>query len=93
MSEPKQILVRALRKAADDIEVGNCEVSDDQAIHAASLFAHRPLSKEQACRYLNMSRAKFDKKVKLKELPKGRKVVGNKELKWYQDELDEYIKK
>jgi len=81
MQEIKSVLIKALRRAADDIELGLCEISDEEALNTISLFAHRPLSKEQACRYLNMSRATFDKKVKLGELPRGRKVVGYKELR------------
>lgn len=87
MSEPKRLLVRTLRKVADDIEVGNCEITDEEAIHAASLFAHRPMNKDQACRYLNMSRSKFDTKIRQGLLPKGKKIAGSKELKWFEDEL------
>ena len=56
-----------------------------------SIVAHEPLSKEQACRYLNISKRKFDYLVADKKLPKGRKRVGLKELCWWKDELDNYL--
>lgn len=55
------------------------------------MLTHKPLSKDQACSYLNMSRSKFDQLVKEGKLPKGRKRRGFKELVFYQDELTEYI--
>lgn len=51
-------------------------------------MTHVAVSKEKACRHLNMSRSKFDSKVLEGIIPKGRKRVGFKELVWYLDELD-----
>jgi predicted DNA-binding transcriptional regulator AlpA len=39
-----------------------------------------------------MSRSKFDSLVKDGLLPKGKKRRGFKELVWYEDELNEYIR-
>lgn len=80
-------LAKYLRKIANDIEQGTCEVSDEQAFKIMSVISHRPLSKEQACSMMNMSRSKFDELVRSKIIPKGRKKRGFKELCWYEDEL------
>lgn len=48
----------------------------------------RRVSKYEACRYLNMSRAKFDRYVADGRLPHGRKTAGFKELSWSLSELD-----
>ena len=55
------------------------------------IIAHESLSKEQACRHLNVSRSRFDDLIREKKLPKGRKVSGFKELRWYRDELEKAI--
>lgn len=84
----KKLVVKLMREKADAIEVGNCALTSDEAMSIMSAISHEAMSKEQACRYLNMSRSKFDDKVARKELPKGRKRVGHKELDWWKDELD-----
>jgi hypothetical protein len=45
------------------------------------------MSKEQACQYLNLSISRFDDYVRMGKVPKGKKVVGFKELRWFEDEL------
>lgn len=87
----KKIVVKALRDKADEIDVGNSNLTSDEAMSIMSTIAHEALSKEQACRHLNIGRSKFDGKVANKELPKGRKRVGHKELDWWKDELDAWI--
>lgn len=86
-----KILVKELRLAADKLEKGTCVISMDAARDIITVLTHVPLSKEQACMFLNISRATFDNYVGLGKLPKGRKEVGKKELVWYQDELQECI--
>lgn len=49
------------------------------------------LNKVEAYRFLNMSRVTFDRKVKLGELPKGRKIAGWKEQMWSRSELSNLI--
>lgn len=51
----------------------------------------RRLSKYEACRYLNVSRATFDNYVRAGKIPKGKKVAGFKELSWSRKELDDSI--
>ena len=88
MSILKNLVVKYMREAADKIEVGNSEISEAEAIDILRIVAHEAMSKAQACQYLNISSSRFDDHVRAKEFPKGRKVVGYKELRWYKDELD-----
>ena len=76
----KKLVVKLLKEKTHDIEVGNCVLTADEAMSIMGAISHEALSKEQSCNYLNMSRSKFDDKVAKKELPKGRKRVGHKEL-------------
>lgn len=82
-----KVFSRLLRETADKLDAGTCEISEDQAIDVIQMLSHQPISKDQACTYLNMSRSKFDDLVKHEILPKGKKVRGFKELVWYKDEL------
>ena len=96
MFELRKLVVKLLRETADKLDCGNSELSSDQALAIVKTLTHEPLSKEQACRYLGLSRSKFDALVKDCRIPKGRKRVGLKELQWWKDELDEckeYLKK
>lgn len=87
----KKLVSKALREIADRIDSGNCEMSESEAMELMSVISHESLSKDSACKYLNMSRSKFDNKVGEGVLPKGKKVRGFKELRWYKDELDSCI--
>ena len=78
---------KALREVADKIDSGNCELTEEQAMDIMSVVGHEVLSKDQACAYLNLSRSRFDELIRQGKLPKGKKVRGFKELKWYKDEL------
>ena len=80
-------LTKLMRDTADKIDAGNCEMTAEEAMDVMSILSHESLSKDQACSYLNISRSRFDELVRLKELPKGRKVRGFKELRWWKDEL------
>ena len=93
MLDIKRLVVRYLRDIADKIEAGNTELSESEAMDIMRVIAHESLSKEQACRYLNVSRSRFDDLIREKKLPKGRKVSGFKELRWYRDELEKAINK
>lgn len=88
MFDFRDLIVKYMREIADKIEVGTSDITSSQAIEILRVVAHESLSKEQACNYLNLSRSRFDELVREKKIPKGRKEVGFKELKWYRDELD-----
>lgn len=92
MQALKKLLIKLLRDTADKIDADNCELSAEEAIAIINNMTHIALSKEMACRFLNMSRSKFDDMVRQGKLPKGRKRIGFKELVWWKDEL-ELIKK
>lgn len=92
MQALNKLIVKLLRETASKIEAGNCELSDSEAMDIMSVLSHEAMSKEQACSYLNMSRSKFDALVSEGKLPKGRKRRGFKELCFYKDEIDMYIR-
>ena len=87
MFDFKKLVVKYLREAADKIEVGNSELSETEAMDILKVIAHKSMSKEQAAQYLNMSTSRFDDYVRMGKLPKGKKIVGFKELRWFEDEL------
>lgn len=91
-----KILAKVLRDIADEVDAGNYQCSDEEMSSIISdisrLNSERPLSKEQSCQYLNMSRSTFDDYVKKELLLKGKKVLGFKELSWTKEELDSATK-
>lgn len=93
MQALKKLLAKLLRETADKIDSGNCELSETEAMDIMRVVAHESMSKEQACRYLNISSSRFGDLIREKKLPKGRKVTGFKELRWYKDELDSCLKR
>lgn len=92
MSSLKKLIVKLLRETVDKIDADNTELTEEEAMEIMSVLAHRAMSKEQACSYLNLSRSRFDDLVREGNLPKGRKRRGFKELVFYQDELDERLR-
>lgn len=82
-----KVFSKLLRDTADKLDAGTCEISEDQAYDVISMLSHEPMSKEQACIYLNMSRSKFDQYIREGKLPKGRKRMGTTGLFWYKDEI------
>ena len=72
------------------VKAGKCELSQEQA---DGIFAEIekaidvPISKEQACSMLGISRSTFDARIAAGQLPKGRHRRGFKELIWFKNEL------
>ena len=89
----RQLVAKYMREIADKIEVGTSEISESEAMDILRTVAHEPMSKEQACVYLNLSRSRFDDLIREGRIPKGRKRVGFKELVWWEDELEACKKK
>lgn len=86
---------RLLLQIIDDIDTGNSNISDDEALEVTKILKKYtrqdvPMSKYQAYTYLNISRATFDNLVKEGKLPKGKKQAGFKELFWYKKDLNKY---
>lgn len=91
MSNLTKLLIKELRNTADKLEAGTCEISETEAMDIINTLTHEAMSKESACKFLNVSRATFDLHVSLGNIPKGRKRIGFKELVWYKDELQKCI--
>lgn len=78
------------------IQDGRCLTSEDQNKMMLK-FLHEiankdePISKAEACSYVRVSRATFDRLVKEGRLPKGKKRKGWTELVWYEKDLDKYV--
>ena len=89
----KKLFVKMLRDTADKVEVGNCELTSDEAMDIMGVMSHEAMSKDAACGYLNIGKSKFDNLVREGKLPRGRSRRGFKELVFYKDELEERIKK
>ena len=88
--ENNEMLGEALIALGRRIKAGKCELSQEQA---DGIFAEIekavdvPISKEQACSMLGISRSTFDARVAAGQLPKGRHRRGFKELIWFKNEL------
>lgn len=87
-----QTIKRLLLKIVDDIDAGNSYIDEGEAIEIIGslkemIRTDKPMSKYQAYTFLNMSRAKFDNLVRAGKIPRGKKVVGFKELQWFEKDL------
>lgn len=85
-----------LQKVIEDIDSGNSNIDEAEEIEIIDCLKRltdrqRRLSKYEACRYLNVSRATFDNYVRVGKIPKGKKIAGFKELSWSRKELDDSI--
>lgn len=83
---------------ADNIDAGNSNLTESEAIELVDVIKHYTdreelISKYEACKYLNISRATFDNYVRAGKLPKGKKKIGFVELFYTKKELDEYVKR
>ena len=96
------ILLGAIRnilaELIDRIDSGECATTEEQERRFLALCQmiadkDRRVSKYDACRYLGVSRAKFDRMVADGRMPKGKKTAGWKELSWSLKELDERASK
>lgn len=93
-----KVLANLLRDLAARIDAGNSNLTEEEAIELVSVIGHYTnreeyISKYEACKYLNISRATFDNYVKEGKLPKDKKRIGFKELAWTKKDLDEAVKK
>lgn len=76
-----------LLKLVDDIDAGNSNLTESEAIELIDTLKRladkeKGLSKYEACKYLNVSRATFDNYVREGRLPKGTKEA------WFGDNID-----
>lgn len=87
-----KVFSKLLRDTADKLDAGTCEISEDQAYDVMQMLSHTPLTKDQACTYLNLSRSRFDDLVRQGIIPRGKKTRGHRELSWWQDEINIALK-
>lgn len=93
-----KVIRELLLKIVNNIDVGNSNLTEDEALQAISYLKEltnkeKRLSKCEAYRYLNVSRATFDNYVREGKLPKGQKQAGFKELSWSYKDLNNAIKR
>lgn len=92
-----QTIKRLLLSIIDDIDAGNTDISEEEALKIAKTLKTMtrkdiPMSKYQAYTYLNISRATFDNLVREGKIPKGKKIPGFKELVWQKKDLKKLLK-
>ena len=90
------IIKSLLQNCIDRIDSGNSNLSADEEIEIIQLLKKytdkdRKFSKYQACKYLNMSRANFDKYIREGKIPKGKKEADFKELFYLESDLRKFI--
>lgn len=89
------IIADAIQNVAEEVRSGNISCNDEeisQTLDELSKFnSERPLSKEEACIYMNMSRSIFDTHIRNGLIPHGKKRMGFKELSWNKSELDKSL--
>lgn len=88
-----KVIRELLLKMVDNIDVGNSNLTEDEALQAISYLKEltnkkKRLSKCEAYRYLNVSRATFDNYVRAGKLPRGQHTAGFKELSYSKKDLD-----
>ena len=87
------MLKLGLEQIINSIDCGNSNATDEEIdgildIVNKTTNTQNKLSKYQACKYLNISRATFDNWVRDGKIPEGRKEQGFKEKFWIKSDLD-----
>jgi len=93
MSIVEKEISRLLRETADKFDAGTSEANEEQILEGMRIFLHTPISKESAAIELGIHPSSFDKLVAEGKIPKGKKKLGWKELRWYTDDIIEAGKK
>jgi predicted DNA-binding transcriptional regulator AlpA len=93
MNIVREGLSKLLREIADKLDTNTSEIEEEQALEIMKLIAHYPISKESAAIELGIHPSSFDKLVAEGKIPKGKKKLGWKELRWYTDDIIEAGKK
>ena len=93
MSIVEKEISRLLRETADKFDAGTSEANEEQMLEGMRIFLHTPISKESAAIELGIHPSSFDKLVAEGKIPKGKKKLGWKELRWYTDDIIEAGKK
>ncbi len=74
-----KVIKELLLKIIDNIDSGNSNIDEDTALDIINNLKELtrkdiPISKYQACKYVNMSRASFDNYIRAGKLPKGKRL-------------------
>lgn len=93
-----KIIRNLLEKIITDLDSGNSNITEEEALKLTKVLQSYTdktvkMSKYQACKYLNVSRATFDNYVREGSIPRGKKEAGFKELFWYLKDLDDFVRK
>lgn len=89
------IIAGALQNIVDKVRDETITCTDEEISKTldelAKFNTERPMSKEEACIYMNMSRSVFDTHIRNGLIPHGKKRMGFKELSWNKPELDKAL--
>ena len=93
-----KVIARMLRSIADKIDDDSIRSNPEETMQVMETIKgfvdkEKRLSKYEACRDLNVSRATFDNYVRAGRLPRGKHEAGFKELSWSKKDLDAFIRK
>lgn len=92
-----KVIRNLLVKIVNDIDAGNSNITEKEAMELTKVLQSYTdktvkMSKYEACKYLNVSRATFDNYVRAGRLPRGKHEAGFKELSRDKKTLDAFIK-
>ena len=93
-----KIIRDLLEKIITDLDAGNSTITEEEALKLTKVLQSYTdktvkMSKYQACKYLNVSRATFDNYVREGSIPRGKKEAGFKELFYTKKDLDDFVRK
>jgi predicted DNA-binding transcriptional regulator AlpA len=88
---------KELQRIINDIDTGNSNINEEDEMDILNFLNNitrrdEGMSKYSACQYLGVSRATFDGYVRAGYIPKGKHIIGFKELRFYKKDLDNFIK-
>lgn len=92
-----KIIRNILQKFIDDINADNSNLNYEQQCSIIRILSNvdtgqeNEMNKTQAADYIGVSRATFDNYVRDGFIPKGKKIEGFKELRWYKSDLDLFL--
>lgn len=86
MSILPKIIANTLRGYADDIELGNTNISDDEGLELISQIAHINLTKQQVADRYKVSTKTIERKESEGIIPRSHQSQMSKK-NWYLDEL------
>ena len=92
-----KIIRNILQKFIDDIDANNTNLNYEQQCSIIRILSNvdigqeNEMNKTQAADYIGVSRATFDNYVRDGFIPKGKKIEGFKELRWYKSDLDLFL--